>query len=249
MRPDSSRWLAIALALPLVALPATRAGATDAALVDQPARPPSLGLEAAFAVRGNRVPSAGFDAFSTNDGLTQTTLAVSYRLRRSQMSGLAFGFEWRYGSASSHARGTESSLAVQGLAFTVQGRRTLGKRWLAYGRIAPGAVRAAARLYEPSGLPSSARAFDTPALTQTKWLPTVDGAAGVAFRMGELSGERTPAFGIWLTGEGGYGYTPSYALALAARAAPAAGRTAQPLSLGQLSLSGAFLRFGVALTF
>lgn len=27
------------------------------------------------------------------------------------------------------------------------------------------------------------------------------------------------------------------------------GRTAQPLALGQLSLSGAFLRFGLALTF
>jgi hypothetical protein len=55
--------------------------------------------------------------------------------------------------------------------------------------------------------------------------------------------------GVWLTADGGYGWSPSHQLALAPAVGAADASKAGVTSLGELSLRGAFMRASFALTF
>ena len=206
-----------------------------------------VGLEAAFAVRANRIASAGFDPFSSDDSLVATTLAASYWFSRTATLGLASGFEWSHGAASSNVRGTTSNLDVDGLALTLKASHPLTERLAAFVRLAPGAVRLEARLHESSAAPATG-SRSPPTSSQTKWLPSLDVAAGAAFRLASLS-ERPLAFHLWVTAEAGYGYSPSYELALRGAETASAGRSDSAVHLGTLAVRGGFMRFGLTVTF
>jgi len=210
-----------------------------------------VGLEATLAVRASRFASPGFDVFSGDDGFVERTLAASYGFARTRTFRAAAGFEWSHGEARAQARGSASSLEVDGLALTLKGSVPLSKRWAAFVHLAPGLVRLEASLHDGSAPPATGTQGPAVApLSQTKWLPSVDVAAGAAFCVGShTQGPTALEFRYWLTAEGGYGYAPSYAMALGGGSATAGGRSDQAVNLGNLSVRGGFMRFGLALSF
>ena len=208
-----------------------------------------VGLEATLAVRASRFASPGFDVFSGGDGFVERTLAASYGFARTRRFRAAAGFEWSHGEARAQARGSASSLEVDGLALALKASVPLSKRWAAFVHLAPGLVRLEATLQEGSAPPATGTQV-VPPLSQTKWLPSMDVAAGAAFCVGShTQGPTALEYRYWLTAEGGYGYAPSYAMALGGGSATAGGRSDQAVNLGNLSVRGGFMRFGLALTF
>jgi hypothetical protein len=208
-----------------------------------------LGLEAGIALRVSRIGSTGFDAFSDNDALVESTLSVSYWFIRMQALDVAGGVEWSHGAATSQLRGTASSLDLDGLAVTLKASVPLASRLAAFARLAPGAVHLDASLRDASAVPVAGSGVAS-MLTQTKWLPSLDVAAGAALRLASFStGPQALAFQCWLLAEGGYGYSPSYGLTLGGPNTTTAGRSDQPIRLGSLSMRGGFMRFGVAMSF
>jgi hypothetical protein len=245
MGPDARRSIRLAVLGFLLAAGTARAATTDAD-VTASARPP-LRLEVDFGFRSSVVRSAGFEAFSNDKALTQGVLSAGYRLG-SLMSGFTVGFEWNDGGKVAQVRGSTSSIGVNRLAASLQCRVFLWRRLLAFGRLAPGAVRVNTTLEEPSVAPSAAQDV-SPTLSQTKWLPALDASAGLGLRFGDLRGVSTPVFGLWLLAEAGYSYAPSYDLVLASSSRPLPNRTDAPVRLGNFSPSAIFMRFAVALTF
>jgi hypothetical protein len=242
----------VALAGPALAAPpefgaVTGAGAVTGDELQGPARP-SLGLTAALGVRSDLIRGAGLDPFSRHDGVTQSALSVSRRFGPSDLSGVALGFEWDHGSTAATARGADSSLDLDRLSLTVEGRVPLARRLVAFARVAPGLMREAARLTEASA-PATADASQPGVLQSTAWVAAADASVGLDFRLGELRRPGTPLFGFWLTAEGGYGYVAKRALTLGGGADGQPGQTSQPLRLGDLALSGPFMRFRFAVSF
>jgi len=210
-------------------------------------RPP-VGIELSLGGRADRLGGGGFDAFSEDRWMAESVLAASYRVAGSGDSGMIVGASWNHGSASSTARGTETSLALDRLSLSLGAQRAVGRRLTFFARLAPGVVRLQAGLAESSVL--NANQYGTEiTLSQTHWALAVEGAAGAAFRVGELARPREHVLALWLTAEGGYGLAGSTTLALASNQGTAPARTDAPVRLGTVTPGGAFMSFAAALTF
>ncbi|MES1172402.1 MAG: hypothetical protein ABUL77_04120 [Bacteroidota bacterium] len=241
------RASALALLLVIATTSAASAAITDDDLYGAPRAP--LGLTVALGMRSDLVRSPGLDAFSTTDGLPQSSLSLAYHRGADDRSGLAVGFEWNHGSTMARARDADASLTVDRFTLSLEGRIPVAARLSAFGRVAPGLLRDGARMVDPSvaGGPYGAGAGGV--REQSKTVAAVDASAGLAFRFAEVRGRGTPRVGFWLTGEGGYGYAGAHDLVLASGTETQPGRVDQPLRLGELSLRGAFLRARFAVSF
>lgn len=217
------------------------------AMLQAQQRPP-VGVELSLGVRADQVRGGGFDAFSEDHTLAELMLATSYRVAGSPDGGLTIGVTWNHGSTSSTARGTNSSLDLDRLSLSLGLHRAVWRRLTVFARVAPGAVRVKAGLAETSVLNANDYSTDS-TLTQTHWALAVEGAAGAAFRVGEIARPGEHAFALWVTVDGGYSLAGSTTLALAANGGPVPARTEAPVQLGTVTPGGAFVNFAAALTF
>ena len=210
-------------------------------------RPP-VGIELSLGVRADQVRGGGFEAFSEDHNVAELLLAASYRVAGSPQAGVTVGAAWNHGSASSTARGTDSTLDLDRVSLSVALHRAVWRRLTVLGRVGAGAVRLKAGLAEASVLDVNQYSSGT-TLAQKHWAPVVEGAVGAALRLGEVARPREPVFALWLVVDGGYSLAGSTTLALAGNAGPTPARTDLPVQLGKVTPGGAFVNFSAALTF
>src|SRR3569623_3772297 len=210
-------------------------------------RPP-VGLELSRGVRAELGRGVGVDAFSEDHTLSELLLAARYRVAGSPDGGITVGATWNHGSTSSTARGTASPLDLDRLSLSLGLHRAVWRRLTVFARLAPGVVRLKAGLSEGSALNATVNTGDTTQAQPHRAL-AIEGAAGAAFRVGELARPREHVFALWLTVDGGYSLAGSTTLALATNGGPMPARADVPVQLGKVTPGGAFVNFAAALTF
>lgn len=213
--------------------------------------PRSLGLRASVGTRSDLVRSSGLDPFSTGDQLQESALAVGYSFGGSAGSALTLGLEWDHGSTSASARASIAGLTVDRLSVPIEGRMTLTRRLGVFVRLAPALLRDSVSVTEDSAAPGAFTSGpgNSVSFEQKRWVPAADASAGVAGEIFELPRSGMAGVGFWLTAEGGYGWAQSHSLTLRSNAEGQAGRTDEPLRLGELAVRGAFLRASAAISF
>jgi hypothetical protein len=201
-------------------------------------------------VRTDVVTSTGLDPFSDSDALAQSSLAARYVVSPRHAPGFGLGLDWDHGSFSSTARGSRTQLDTDRFSLTLEGRLPLASHLFGVARVAPGILRRSARLNDWS-LPNPAYSM-TSGFTaeQTSSTASVDGSLGLDLLVAEARPGLVAPIGFWLTGDAGYSYSAGRNLVLASQAGdPSAGRTDEPIRLGQLALRGFFFRFAVSVSF
>jgi hypothetical protein len=188
--------------------------------------------QAAIGFRTALYRDPGYDPFSSDDAFTQLALSGS----RVLAGGTALGIAYDRGSASASARGADAKLTVTRLALTIEERIVLGQRFYLFGRVAPGLAFVSAKLADPSAPASLGSAFT--ALSG-------DGSGGAAIRISSP----ISLLGVWLVGEGGYGWIPRRSLSLGPELPSADGDKVGQTDLGTVSLRGPFLRLSLALSY
>jgi hypothetical protein len=227
----------------LVAATGGRARAHDdfAPAIEQvgagPAAPRGPGLvRVSVGGRSSLFRSPGYDPFSSDDAFGQFSATATVTVLSGARFSTAAGALWEDGSSSSTARGTNSSLSLQRLGVVLE-ERFAPRPWVfAFVRVAPGWLRGKASIDDQS----------IPAPLQTSFSTfAVDASAGAAGRLNPRSGR----VGVWLMGDGGYGWAASQPMALAP-ALPAPDRSkAGVTTLSPFAPSGAFVRFTLALSY
>jgi hypothetical protein len=201
-------------------------------------------------VRTDLVTSTGLDPFSDSDALAQSSLAVRYVVSPRHAPGFGAGLDWDHGSFSSTARGSRTQLDTDRFSLTIEGRLPLASHLFGVARVAPGILRRSARLTDGS-IPDPAYST-TSGLTAEQVLSTVsvDGSLGLDLLVAEAHPGLGAPIGFWLTGDAGYSYSAGRNLVLASEAGQTpAGRTDEPIRLGQLALRGGFFRLAVSVSF
>jgi hypothetical protein len=189
-------------------------------------------------MRSSFVTDPSFDPFADSNVLTSFSLGASRTIFDQDAFSLAPGVFWDYGARSSTARGQPTSLQAHRLALALEGRYHLAP-WV-YGlvRLTPGAIHQSAQVDDPlSPAPFVAKA----------WTFSFDASAGAAFLLGPHSSPSPVHW--WLAAEGGYGYAGSASLTMHSDLAADDPRRTGDLNLGQLALSGAFVRIYGSVTF
>ncbi len=190
-----------------------------------------------FGFRNSFVKSASFDPFSDDDVLTQLSVGVGGTLHaRERVSVAVLGF-WEVGSVEATAREFNSELSLRRYALGLEARYHATRRVYGYARLTPAVAHTVASLSNSSG--------NAPYESES-WGFQLDAALGAALRVFG-SGNPGSAHGLWALVEGGYGLAPEQELAFSPVGQGAPER-AVPFELEPLSLSGAQLRFAVALT-
>jgi hypothetical protein len=243
MKPDFRRRSAT-LALLLALSSSTTIAAAQAADEVTPTPDATLGnhqrhVRLDIGVRTQLVRSAGLDPFSSNDVLPQLTLGASYYFWARDRFSVGGVFAFDYASASENARSAEASLdarrlllgpelryhVLRVLALTAKAGPTLTRQEVTY----------SGELVDP--------------LQKTTWKAGVDATLGVACEVfGYASGQSNKPR-LWLTAEGGYGYTAPNRLRLTLPDDSASPQRLAALDLGELSLSGPLFRATAALSF
>jgi hypothetical protein len=190
-------------------------------------------------MRTQFVSNQGFDPFSENDVLPQVTLGGSWAFYANDALSVAVLAGMDYGSTSASARDNPTSL--QALRFTLgpEARYHVLRILAVTAKVAPTLTRQAAEI--DTGI--------DPDLRTVRWRPGFDATAGAALELyGYRSGtSRKPR--LWVTAEGGYGWTAPHALVFRPDEANDAPQRLTPLDLGELSLSGPLFRITAALSF
>jgi hypothetical protein len=191
---------------------------------------------------GNRtqfVSDEGLDPFSENDVLPQLALGASVTLYTNDRLSLAGVVGFDYGTTSAEARDNATSLDVRRFTLGPEARYHLLRVLALTAKVAPTLTREAAEV--STGLDTDLR--------NIAWKFGVDATAGAALELyGYHSGaSRKPR--LWVTAEGGYGWTASNQLVLEPVEASAAPQRLTPLELRDLSLSGPLFRITAALSF
>jgi hypothetical protein len=189
--------------------------------------------------RTQYVSSAGLDPFSENDAIPQLSLGASYAFWSRDKLSLAGVFGFDYSDWSSRARSAEASLDLRRFTLGPEARYHVLRILVVSAKLAPTLTRQAAVL--TTGVGSD--------LKKVAWKGGFDATAGVAVELfGFHSGtSRLPR--LWLTGEGGYGWTASNGLVLQPEEADDAPQRFQPVDLEDLSLSGPLFKISAALSF
>lgn len=190
--------------------------------------------------RGSFVPSAGYNPFSTNGYFPEFSLAASRTLLHRGRFSFAPGVAWDFGSTGATARGDASSLSVQRLTVSLEGRMHFGPWGYAYLRVAPGAAMQHAEIDDAS----------SPApLEKTQWLFATDLSAGYAWLVWPRWEASVLEPRLWLQGEGGYGWVAEERLALAPALASGSPDRTSGIDLGSLAMQGGFFRVAAAVSF
>ncbi|MGH7439409.1 MAG: hypothetical protein ACRENE_27285, partial [Polyangiaceae bacterium] len=194
---------------------------------------------AEVAYRGSFISDAGLGPFSISQYFGQASLAASRTLWRQDSWSLAPGVAFDFGGTSASARNQASSLSMDRVSVSIEGRRHLGPWGYAFVRLAPGLALESAEIDEGSGPPGG--------LQQSAWLFSTDVSAGYAWLVAPRYDRFEQKVRIWLQADVGYGWVAGDELALRAPAASGGGTVG--VDLGSLSMSGPFMRFGAALSF
>jgi len=186
--------------------------------------------------RSSLYRSAGYDAFSSDDAFGQFSATVTATVLSGPRFSTAVGALWEDGSSSSRARGAESSLSLSRLGVVLE-ERFAPRPWAyAFVRVAPAWLRGQASIDDASIAAPLETTFST---------VSVDGSVGLAGRVNPGRGK----VGVWILGDGGYGWARAQPMALAP-ALPAADRNkAGVTTLADLAPGGVFFRFALALSY
>jgi len=180
-------------------------------------------------IRTTFVRDAGFDPFADTDALTTFDTSLGRTLLARRQLSLAAAFDYQVGGRSASARLDATDLSIHRLTLAPEVRFHLWPRLFLLARPAFGADRVKARIDESS---TGAE------LVEKGWAPAVDLTAGVAAELyGKVSGDR-PSFRLWLTAEGGYGWTGQVDLTMTPDSGQTAPARLAPLDLGDLNLRG-----------
>jgi len=180
-------------------------------------------------VRTSFVKDAGFDPFAETDALTTFDVSLGRTLFAQRQLSLAAAFDYQIGGRSAAARFDPTDLSSQRLTLAPEVRYHVWPRLFAFARPAVGADRIKASIDESS---TGAE------LVEKAWAPALDLTAGVAAQLyGKVSGDR-PSFRLWLTADGGYGWTGRIDLTMSPASGQSAPARLAPLDLGELSLRG-----------
>ena len=186
--------------------------------------------------RSSLFRSAGYDAFSTNDAFGQFSATATRTVLTGPRFSTAAGVLWEDGTATSTARGSESSLSVMRLGLVLE-ERFAPRPW-AYVlvRVAPAWLRGKASIDDLSIAAPLETSFSSYG---------VDASVGVAGRLNPGRGK----VGVWVMGDGGYGWAQAQSMALTP-ALPSTDRDkAGVTTLADLAPRGLFLRFALALSY
>ena len=189
-------------------------------------------------VRTTLLRDASFDRFSTDDAMAQLSSAVSHVLGSSGRLSLAAGLGVDLGSSAASARAATASLRLDRASLLVEGRYRAHARAQAFLRLAPGVIHGSATVVDVND--SAIGSLD-----QSFVLPSVDGSAGVAFALVPAS----TVLGVWVVGEGGYGWARDQHLVLSQHLDARDQNKAGTLDFGTLSPRGAFFRLALAVSF
>lgn len=196
-------------------------------------------IRADIGLRTQLISNAGLDPFSENDVLSQLALGASWSFYASEQLSVAAMFGFDYGSLSARARSNDTSLDVRRFTLGPEARYHLLRVLALTARVAPTLTRESAEI---------STGIDTD-LQKVAWKFGFDATAGAAVELyGYRSGtSRKPR--LWVTAEGGYGWTAPASLVFEPIEASRAPQRLTPLVLEDLSLSGPLFRATVALSF
>ena len=202
-----------------------------------PSQPPRL-WEAAIGVRTVFIKDPALDPFSNNDAFEQLSLSASRTIVRRDRAAFVAGLILDVGETDATARDAPSKLSLTRLAALAEGRYQPWSRLYGFVRVAPGFLHGSASLDDQSSPTSSL-------LSTTFNAFSIDASAGAAVRFGSLGNGKV---GVWLVGDGGYGWAQSARL----RLAPTLGADqskAGAVDLGALAAGGGFFRVALALVY
>ena len=185
------------------------------------------------------VGSKGLDAFAEHDVVPHIALGASWGFFASDALSVAAVGGFDYGGSTSSARDNVTSLALHRFTLGPEARYHLFRVLALTAKVAPTLTRESAEV--SSGIESDLRSL--------AWKFGFDATAGAALELfGYHSGaSRKPR--LWVTGEGGYGWTASHDMVFRPIAESDAPQRLTPLKLEDLSLSGPLFRVTVALSF
>lgn len=233
--------MALGVSLPALLL-AAPARAQDAAAPDPEAE--ALGthqrhLRLELGARTQYVSSAGLDPFSENDAIPQLSLGASYAFWAHDKLSLAGVLGFDYSGWSAQARSADASLNLHRFALGPEARYHVLRVLAVTAKLAPTLTRQAAVL--TTGVGSD--------LKDVAWKAGFDATAGVAVEVFGFHSGKSRLPRLWLTGEGGYGWTASNDLVLRPDDAGDAPQRFQPVNLEDLSLSGPLFRITAGVSF
>jgi hypothetical protein len=188
--------------------------------------------------RGSFIDDAGYAPFATHQYFAQGSFAASRTLWRQDSWSLAPGMGFDLGGTSASARQQPTSLSMDRVSVSIEGRRHFGPWGYAFLRLAPGLALESMEVDEGSA-PQS--------LKKTAWMFSTDVSAGYAWLITPREDRFERKARIWLQADVGYGWVAGDELALRAPAGSGGGTVG--VDLGTLSMSGPFMRFGAAVSF
>ena len=222
--------LASALACPARAQEDTRVGLPSRA--DAP-------WEARIAYRGAFVESAGYAPFSTDDYFSQLTLGASRLVVSRGRFALTAGVDWDYGASDGSARGQSSWLDMNRFTAPLTIHYAIFSRFDVQATIAPGAA------YLNGGVQDASAPAQ---LVTSAWVPCGDASAGVAWALADSSIWGLPLV-FRVTLESGYAWAGRMSLSMSPDLPTSDPRRTGATDLGELAMSGAFGRMGLAVAF
>lgn len=191
--------------------------------------------------RGSYIRSSEYNGpFSTNGFLPEVSIAASRTLIARGRFSFASGVAYDEGSSDATARGDPTSLSVQRVTVTLEGRLGFGPWGYAYLRAAPGAALQKAEITDPSS---------PDPLTKNDWLFATDLSAGYAWLVWPRWERSTVEPRLWLQAEGGYGWVAEQQLALAPALPPGSTDRVTGIDLGSLAMQGGYFRIAAAVSF
>jgi len=190
-------------------------------------------------VRSQFIKSAGFDPFSKRDALTQVTTSASWAFLTAQDLSVAALVGFDLGGTSANARSDRASLDVMRFTLAPEARYHVLRILAVTVKVGPTLTRQAAELSD--GLDTS--------LSQVSWRFGVDATAGAAVELWGYASGRSHKPRLWLTAEGGYGWSSPMKLNLKPDDPSRAPERLAAPALGDLSLSGPIVRVAAALSF
>jgi hypothetical protein len=189
-------------------------------------------------VRTQFVRSEGFDPFARKDVLPQLTLGASYYFWSRGRLSLGGALAFDYGAPSDDVRSSKASLDVLRFTLAPELRYHVLRVLALTAKVGPTLTREKATYSAPEA-----------ELSKTAWRAGLDATAGVAFEVFGYASGASKKPRMWVTAEGGYGWTASNRLRLSAPESGSVPQRLTPVDFGELSLSGPLFRVTAALSF
>ncbi len=185
------------------------------------------------------VNNKGFDPFSKNDVLGQLSLAASYTVWTHDQLSLAGLVGFDYGGASANIRSDATSLDLRRFTLAPEVRYHVLRLLVLTAKVGPTLTREAAEVSGGLGT----------AWLKTGWKFGFDATAGAAVELWGYQSGRSNKPRLWVTGEGGYGWTAPMKLSFVPEDSGAVPQRLASLDLGELSVAGPLFRVTAALSF